>query len=61
MERQTTPTKKRKRIDDTNEFLPEAPTDEAAKYGSMEFNEILEQEVSNCSCPFENLLELIIS
>ena len=34
-----------------NEFLPDVPTDEAAKYGSMAFNEILDQEVRNCLCP----------
>lgn len=42
--RQTTPTKKRKRIEDVNDFLP-GPTDEAARYGSMDFNEVLDPEV----------------
>lgn len=43
----TTPTKKkRKRSDDTNEFLPDGPTDEASKYGSLEFNEVLDEDVS---------------
>ncbi|KAJ8587433.1 hypothetical protein M405DRAFT_310780 [Rhizopogon salebrosus TDB-379] len=42
----TTPTKKkRKRVDDSNEFLPEGPADEAAAYGSLEFNEVLDEEV----------------
>ncbi len=42
---QTTPTKKRKRTtEDVNELLP-GPTDEAATYGSMEFNEVLDEEV----------------
>lgn len=46
---QTTPTKKRKRNHenpkDVNEFLPSRPVDEAATYGSMEFNEVLDEEV----------------
>ncbi|KAK1236492.1 hypothetical protein PQX77_000269 [Marasmius sp. AFHP31] len=41
----TTPTKrKRKRNEDVNEFLPKAP-DEAAGYGSLDFNEILDEKV----------------
>lgn len=28
-----------------NEFLPEAPPDEASAYGSMDFNDILDEEV----------------
>ncbi|KAF9055396.1 hypothetical protein BDZ89DRAFT_1055989 [Hymenopellis radicata] len=40
----TTPKKKRKRTtEDVNELLP-GPTDEAATYGSMEFNEVLDEE-----------------
>ncbi|KAJ8086717.1 hypothetical protein PM082_005540 [Marasmius tenuissimus] len=40
-----TPTKrKRKRNEEVNEFLPKAP-DEAAGYGSLDFNEILDEKV----------------
>ncbi|KAL0070690.1 hypothetical protein AAF712_001911 [Marasmius tenuissimus] len=40
-----TPTKrKRKRNEEVNEFLPKAP-DEAAGYGSLDFNEILDENV----------------
>ena len=28
-----------------NEFLPDGPTDEASKYGSLEFNEVLDEDV----------------
>ncbi|KAG0709713.1 hypothetical protein DFH29DRAFT_885492 [Suillus ampliporus] len=42
----TTPVKrKRKRDDDLNEFLPDGPPDEAAAYGSLEFNEVLDEAV----------------
>ncbi|KIJ70041.1 hypothetical protein HYDPIDRAFT_171956 [Hydnomerulius pinastri MD-312] len=37
--------KKRKRDDDLNEFLPEAPPDEASTYGSLDFGEVLDEEV----------------
>ncbi|KAI9574735.1 hypothetical protein HD554DRAFT_93210 [Boletus coccyginus] len=40
-----TPKKKRKYDDDSNEFLPEAPPDEASAYGSMDFNDVLDEEV----------------
>ncbi|CCM03183.1 uncharacterized protein FIBRA_05305 [Fibroporia radiculosa] len=40
------PKKKRKRDDDLNEFLPDHPPDEGAMYGSLEFNEILDEEPS---------------
>ncbi|KAJ7283566.1 hypothetical protein C8J57DRAFT_1432640 [Mycena rebaudengoi] len=41
----TTPTKrKRKRTEDVNEFLP-APKDESAQFGSLEFNEILDENI----------------
>jgi hypothetical protein len=40
-----TPKNKRKRDDDLNEFLPEAPPDEASAYGSMDFNDVLDEEV----------------
>ncbi|KAL0576922.1 hypothetical protein V5O48_005068 [Marasmius crinis-equi] len=41
----TTPNKrKRKRNEEVNEFLPSAP-DEAAGYGSLDFNEVLDEEV----------------
>lgn len=43
---QTTPTKgKRKRRDNVNEFLPDGPVDEAAKYGDHVFDEVLDEEV----------------
>ncbi|KAG2116110.1 uncharacterized protein F5147DRAFT_676008 [Suillus discolor] len=43
----TTPVKrKRKRDDDLlNELLPDGPPDEAAAYGSLEFNEVLDEAV----------------
>ncbi|KAF8238751.1 hypothetical protein L208DRAFT_1240565 [Tricholoma matsutake] len=41
----TTPTKKKRKRHDVNELLPNGPVDEAATYGSLEFNEILEEEV----------------
>ncbi|KAJ3016995.1 hypothetical protein NUW54_g686 [Trametes sanguinea] len=37
--------RKRKRDDDLNEFLPSRPREEADAYGSLEFNEILDEEV----------------
>ncbi|KIJ56871.1 hypothetical protein M422DRAFT_238464 [Sphaerobolus stellatus SS14] len=40
--KKTTP-KKRKR-EDVNEYLPEAPRDEAAKYGSFKFKELLDEQ-----------------
>ncbi|KAG1806733.1 uncharacterized protein HD556DRAFT_334202 [Suillus plorans] len=45
----TTPVKrKRKRDDDLlNELLPDGPPDEAAAYGSLEFNEVLDETVLN--------------
>jgi hypothetical protein len=46
--RQTTPTKKkRKRGDDAsaNDLLPDGPVDEAAEYGNLEFDEVLDEEV----------------
>ncbi|KAI0938062.1 hypothetical protein AcV7_003360 [Taiwanofungus camphoratus] len=39
------PRKKRKRDDDLNEFFPDRPLDEGEMYGSLEFNEILDEEV----------------
>ncbi|KAG2757343.1 hypothetical protein P692DRAFT_20948436 [Suillus brevipes Sb2] len=42
----TTPVKqKRNRDDDLNEFLPDGPPDEASTYGSLEFNEVLDEAV----------------
>ncbi|KAK0468267.1 uncharacterized protein EV420DRAFT_1260153 [Desarmillaria tabescens] len=43
----STPTKKKRKHDakDVNEFLPSGPTDEAAKYGSLDFNEVLDTEI----------------
>ncbi|RDB22822.1 hypothetical protein Hypma_010099 [Hypsizygus marmoreus] len=42
----TPPKRKRKRQNDTNELLPAGPVDdEAAAYGSLEFNEVLDEEV----------------
>ncbi|KAG2156137.1 hypothetical protein DEU56DRAFT_765719 [Suillus clintonianus] len=42
----TTPVKrKRKWDDDLNELLPDGPSDEAAAYGSLEFNEVLDEAV----------------
>ncbi|KAJ7754232.1 hypothetical protein DFH07DRAFT_868610 [Mycena maculata] len=41
----TTPTKrKRKKIDDVNEFLP-APKDESAGVGNLEFSEVLDEDI----------------
>ncbi|CAL1700750.1 unnamed protein product [Somion occarium] len=37
--------KKRRRDDDLNEFLPDRPTDEGDTYASLDFNEILNEEV----------------
>ncbi|KAK0486868.1 hypothetical protein EDD18DRAFT_651532 [Armillaria luteobubalina] len=47
VEKLSTPTKKKRKreADDVNEFLPNGPTDEAAKYGSLDFNEVLDTEV----------------
>ncbi|KAG7449117.1 uncharacterized protein BT62DRAFT_1002659 [Guyanagaster necrorhizus] len=46
VEKLSTPTKKRKHeAKDVNEFLPDGPTDEAAKYGSLDFNEVLDINV----------------
>ncbi|KZP32973.1 hypothetical protein FIBSPDRAFT_722131 [Athelia psychrophila] len=43
--RKITPTKrKRKHDDDVNEFLPK-PSDEAATYGSLQFDEILDERI----------------
>ena len=39
--------KKRKRDDDLNEFLPDHAPDDGESYGSLEFNEILDEEVSS--------------
>ncbi|KAI9063276.1 hypothetical protein FKP32DRAFT_1592727 [Trametes sanguinea] len=39
------PQRKRKRDDDLNEFLPSRPREEADVHGSLEFNEILDEEV----------------
>ncbi|KDR83666.1 hypothetical protein GALMADRAFT_1338794 [Galerina marginata CBS 339.88] len=42
----TTPTKrKRKKPDDTNEFLPSGPTEETDKVGSLDFGEVLDEEI----------------
>ncbi|KAG5342547.1 hypothetical protein C0989_000675 [Termitomyces sp. Mn162] len=41
----TPPKRKRKRPDDHNEFLPKGPVDEAANYGSLDFGEILDEEI----------------
>jgi hypothetical protein len=42
----TTPVKrKRKWDDDLNELLPDGPPDEAAAYGSLEFNEVLDEAI----------------
>jgi hypothetical protein len=37
--------RKRKQPDDINQFLPD-PVDEAARIGSLEFDEVLDEEVS---------------
>lgn len=39
------PAKKRKRDDDLNEYLPEGPQDDAAEYGSFDFDELLDEQV----------------
>ncbi|KAI0353631.1 hypothetical protein OH77DRAFT_1522500 [Trametes cingulata] len=39
------PQRKRKRDDDLNELLPSKPREEGDSYGSLEFNEILDEEV----------------
>ncbi|KZT12484.1 uncharacterized protein LAESUDRAFT_668161, partial [Laetiporus sulphureus 93-53] len=39
------PKKKRKRDDDLNEFLPDRLQDEGEQYGSLEFDEVLDEEV----------------
>ncbi|PBK72668.1 hypothetical protein ARMSODRAFT_1015507 [Armillaria solidipes] len=51
VEKLSTPTKKKRKREtkDVNEFLPDGPTDEAAKYGSLDFNEVLDTEVSSSS------------
>lgn len=42
---QTTPTKrKRKRVSDSNEFLPEGSPDEIENTGSFDFGEVLDEE-----------------
>ena len=43
------PRKKRKRDDDLNEFLPDRPPDDGELYGSLEFEEVLDEEV--CALP----------
>lgn len=47
VEKLSTPTKKKRKREakDVNEFLPDGPTDEAAKYGSLDFNEVLDTEI----------------
>ncbi|OSX60264.1 hypothetical protein POSPLADRAFT_1147841 [Postia placenta MAD-698-R-SB12] len=39
------PRKKRKRDDDLNEFLPDRHPEEGEQYGSLEFNELLDEQV----------------
>jgi len=39
------PSPKKRKRDDYNEFLPEAPKDEAAKFGSFEFKEEKDEQV----------------
>lgn len=39
------PKKKRKRDDDLNEFLPDRHPEESEQYGSLEFNELLDEQV----------------
>ncbi|KAH9853504.1 hypothetical protein C2E23DRAFT_754783 [Lenzites betulinus] len=39
------PARKRKRNDDHNELLPSKPREEGDAYGSLEFNEVLDEEV----------------
>ncbi|KAJ7590908.1 hypothetical protein C8J56DRAFT_783011 [Mycena floridula] len=44
----TTPIKKKRKQPSTsasNEFLPDGPTDEASQYGSLEFNEVMDEKV----------------
>ncbi|KAI0771594.1 hypothetical protein BD413DRAFT_624977 [Trametes elegans] len=38
------PNRKRRRNDDVNELLPSGPPQEGTEYGSLEFNEILDEE-----------------
>ncbi|KAK0206458.1 hypothetical protein DFS33DRAFT_1255799 [Desarmillaria ectypa] len=47
VEKLSTPTRKKRKHEakDVNEFLPDGPTDEAAKYGSLDFNEALDAEI----------------
>ena len=39
--------RKRKRDDDLNELLPSGPPNEGASMGSLEFNEIFDEEASS--------------
>ncbi|KAH7921823.1 hypothetical protein BV22DRAFT_1071622 [Leucogyrophana mollusca] len=39
----TTPTKRKRKRDDS--LLPDGPPDEAASYGSLEFNEVMDEEI----------------
>ncbi|EEB90199.1 hypothetical protein MPER_11627 [Moniliophthora perniciosa FA553] len=41
----TSTNRKRKRNQDENEFLPKGPVDEASQYGSLDFNETMDEEV----------------
>ncbi|KAF8076475.1 hypothetical protein FPV67DRAFT_1776968 [Lyophyllum atratum] len=41
----TPPKRKRKRAEDINDLLPKGPPDEAATYGSIDFGEIVDEEV----------------
>ncbi|KAH9951615.1 hypothetical protein B0H21DRAFT_716738 [Amylocystis lapponica] len=41
----TRPKRKRKRDNDINEFLPDRPSNEGELFGSLEFNEVLDEEV----------------
>ena len=46
----TPPRRKRKRAgDESNEFLPNGPSDEAASIGNLSFNETLDEEVASFS------------
>lgn len=47
------PKKKRKRDDDLNEFLPDRHPEESEQYGSLEFNELLDEQV--CHAPGSRL------
>lgn len=42
--------RKRKRDDDLNEFLPDRPPDEGETFGSLDFHEVLDEEVRLRSC-----------